>query len=790
MPEKKFFFNILVRTSGRPNYFADCLESIKAQTYPDFQVLVSYDDPETHKYLKRYPEIRIFPVQKTTVEPMPRRDHAHRIFPPNLYFNHLYQHIQEGLIIFLDDDDQFLDPQALQKIADRMETTDQILFWKVKFSEFREVPTREYFGHAPAYTQINTSGFCFHSSHLSHALWDGWTGGDYFVAKKLFEKIPNRIYLDQNLTGTQDQNGLAGMGIRNDKAITFDEMKIQFDRMGYLPPVRVLSTHTVHSFLSEVQQAARELPLDWEKGYAAGSRMYYEMATHPAIMERVSAILGPDIILWGCSIVKRPAGSQHPWHCDIEASTPRSGKTLNVWIGLKNTNGQTGLRFIPFSHKFDKTVQQVRYESGLARHQVNHERVLKWAAEWKPEVQILQPDMSDGEALFFDGKLWHSSMNHSDKDRFALLLQYATPDAEIKLLDLNNFEFPFSQIDLPRPPVILIQGDDHAGVNRLVQPPAAYDTAGNYQMSESRIYPLKLPLELPPQRIWKPYHIFNGTTANLEHLTCHASVLAPGSSPHPPHTHKEEEILVVLQGEAEVVLPEIPEEKGRRKRLKRGDFVYYPAHFQHTIVGAGQQPVNYLMFKWFNDYPSPIEQLPFQLRHGLPDEAHREDRAIKYGILFEGPTTSLRKLHCHTSVLKPGASYAPHVDPYDVAILVLEGQVETLGRTVFSNQVIFYPAGTSHGMANPSEDIAKYLVFEFHGKHAVYPARIKPSYKIKDQFAGVTENHSGELKRLKAENEALKASYSLRFGRLITRNVERFLGWYPPIRKILRKSSQ
>ncbi|MCB0666427.1 MAG: cupin domain-containing protein [Saprospiraceae bacterium] len=784
--EKKFFFNILVRTSGRPHYFEDCLRSIRSQSYPNYQVLVSYDDPESFEYLKKYDEIQIIPVDNQVTVPPPSRDFAHRVFPPNLYFNSLYKHVRKGLVLFLDDDDQFLDPHALAKIARHVKTPDDILFWRVKFSKDRVVPTGEYFGQAPVYTQINTSGFCFHSRFLPDADWDGWTGGDYFVARKLFAKIPNRIYLDQALTGTQDQNGLAGMGIRNDKAITFTEMKSQFERMGYLPPVRVLSTQEAHSFLNEVQRHPRELPLDWEKGYAAGSRIFYEMATHPAIMERVSAILGPNIILWGCSIVKRAAGSQHHWHCDIEASTPRQGKTLNVWIGLSNTNGQNGLKFLPFSHKFEKTIQQVRYESGVGRNAVTQEQVLSWAQQWQPEVQVLQPDMSDGEALFFDGKVWHGSSNHSGQDRFALLLQYATPDAEIRLLDLNNFDYPFSQLDLPRPPVILIQGDDLAKVNRLVQPPVASETPGSYIMAESRIFPLTLPLELPPPRIWKPYHIFNGTTANMEHTTCHISVLAPGSSPHPPHTHKEEEILIVLQGEADVFLPELPENQGRRKRLGRGDFVYYPAHFQHTIEGRGQEPVNYLMLKWFNQYPSPLESLPFGLYHGLPVQTKSSGQAIQYGILFEGQTSSLRKLHCHTSNLMPGASYEPHADPYDVAILVLEGQIETLGRKVESNQVIFYPAGTTHGMANPTAQQAKYLVFEFHGKHAVHPRQIKPAYRVLENNEEEHQRLTEEVRQLTAENKAIRLSYSLQIGRFITRNVERFLGWFPPIRKILK----
>ncbi len=44
-------------------------------------------------------------------------------------------------------------------------------------------------------------------------------------------------------------------------------------------------------------------------------------------------------------------------------------------------------------------------------------------------------------------------------------------------------------------------------------------------------------------------------------------------------------------------------------------------------------------------------------------------------------------------MLQPGAGYAPHADPYDVAILMLAGRVETLGQIVEPLGVIFYSAG-------------------------------------------------------------------------------------------------
>jgi quercetin dioxygenase-like cupin family protein len=85
-------------------------------------------------------------------------------------------------------------------------------------------------------------------------------------------------------------------------------------------------------------------------------------------------------------------------------------------------------------------------------------------------------------------------------------------------------------------------------------------------------------------------------------------------------------------------------------------------------------------------------------------------------LVFEGPTDYLKKLRCHVTTFAPQAGYAPHKDPYDVVIVVLAGEVETLGQRTGPHSVIFYAAGEPHGMRNPSLDVtARYVVFEFHG---------------------------------------------------------------------------
>jgi quercetin dioxygenase-like cupin family protein len=214
---------------------------------------------------------------------------------------------------------------------------------------------------------------------------------------------------------------------------------------------------------------------------------------------------------------------------------------------------------------------------------------------------------------------------------------------------------------------------------------------------------------------WRPFPLFSGRTPAHDDIACHFSVLSPGHCPHPPHEHIEEELLIILDGQADILIADGPQPDGARvERLGPGSFVYYPAHQYHTIRNCPEAPVTYLMFKWRAASEKPEQLLGPTFFHfdraALPDSSE----GFAPHLLFEGATAHLSKLHAHITQLQPGAGYPPHADEYDVAIVVLSGRVETLGRTVESHSVIYYSAGELHGMKNAGEAIARYLVFEFH----------------------------------------------------------------------------
>ena len=485
-----------------------------------------------------------------------------------------------------------------------------------------------------------------------------------------------------------------------------------FAAEGYLGPLRVFSAAECRTIAAYLKGTGHPAPADWDKGRAVHERFFYDLATRPAILALVKEILGEDVALWGASAVTKAPGHPHPWHSDIESSRP-DGRFVTVWIGVENTSRESALQVISRSHHLGRTVQEARHERGVKRALATPELMLEAARERQPEAMLVQPSMTDGEALLFDGRLWHGSNNTRKQGaRTAVLLQYVAADCPVRIPDFSQLDWPFRLRETPRPATILVAGSDRRGVNRLV--PAPPPGSRGLPMVVTAIHPFVLPLENPAHE-WERFPAFRGSTRSLADMSCHASVLAGGHSPHPPHAHVEEELLIPLHGEVELLITDSPTDPAPRlERLRPGSFVYYPAWQHHTIRNPGTSPVAYLMFKWHAASSGAKTPLTVAVHHFGSAAAPAGAPPFWMHRILEGPTAWLGRLHSHLTVMQPGGGYDEHVDAYDVAIVVLSGRVETLGQVVEPLSGIYYAAGEPHGMRNVGAEPARYLVFEFH----------------------------------------------------------------------------
>jgi len=208
---------------------------------------------------------------------------------------------------------------------------------------------------------------------------------------------------------------------------------------------------------------------------------------------------------------------------------------------------------------------------------------------------------------------------------------------------------------------------------------------------------------------WSRFPIFAGSTPACRFVGSHVSVLAPGATSHAPHAHETEELLAVLDGEADITLGEEVE------RLVSGEFVYYsPAGPPHAIRNAGAGPLTYWVLNWRGAGSAAPGALPSRVfRYSREQDVAKGFHARN--ILKHTPTAGLDKFHAHLTTLQPGAGYGEHVDEYDVAHLVLSGKVRTMGVEAGPWSLVYFASGEGHDMRCVSEEAAQYLVFELHG---------------------------------------------------------------------------
>lgn len=228
----------------------------------------------------------------------------------------------------------------------------------------------------------------------------------------------------------------------------------------------------------------------------------------------------------------------------------------------------------------------------------------------------------------------------------------------------------------------------------------------------------KLDYPIDVKENWKIYNTFAGRSGCLSVLDVHFSVLKAGETPHQLHRHWAEEVLIPVSGEAEILRAgDVSATDPTVVRIGPGQFVYHPSGQAHTIRGVAPGPSSYLVLRWENGAAVPErDALPggiFDYREAQQANAQGEGFAMT--PIFDSPTAHLDKFHSHATTLYPGAGYDAHADAHDVVILLLEGTVETIGQKVSAPSVIVYSAHKPHGMRNPGDVPAKYVVFEFHG---------------------------------------------------------------------------
>ncbi|MFA5366479.1 MAG: glycosyltransferase [Dehalococcoidia bacterium] len=211
---KKPLINILIRTSARPNYFKNCIESVFEQTYKNYNIIVGVDDDESLEYVKKYKcSIVRYDFNDVKIE---QKSGDLRYGAPakyNLYLNELHKYVKNGYIMYLDDDDKLNDRDALLKISKEIENGNDLIIYRSQFPKGRIIPSDENFLGKPVLYDISTLCFCFNS--VIKPEWEGYALGDFRVITFLYNYFKKITHIDEPLTAVQRKKA-NGLGRRDD----------------------------------------------------------------------------------------------------------------------------------------------------------------------------------------------------------------------------------------------------------------------------------------------------------------------------------------------------------------------------------------------------------------------------------------------------------------------------------------------------------------------------------------------------------------------------------------------
>jgi len=210
--------------------------------------------------------------------------------------------------------------------------------------------------------------------------------------------------------------------------------------------------------------------------------------------------------------------------------------------------------------------------------------------------------------------------------------------------------------------------------------------------------------------------VMEGSTTSLSHFEVHATSIQPGKAPHAPHTHAdEEEMIIVKEGTIKVTI------NGISNTLGPGSVAYAIPGEEHGILNTGKTQATYYIFKYKSRLPMELERArknggSFMINWDTvtvkkTDKGQRRE-------FFNKPTSQLVKFEMHTTALNEGLdSHAPHTHKEEEIILIVKGNVIMhVGDKTYSaapGDIVFLPSMILHNLVNTGKGQCEYFAFQW-----------------------------------------------------------------------------
>lgn len=204
---------------------------------------------------------------------------------------------------------------------------------------------------------------------------------------------------------------------------------VSFRANGFLYPLDALTPGEVTRYRSQLQQTEAHLGgslMDIDRKYRGNlhflCRWVDELIRHPAILDVMEDLLGPDLLLYTSRFfIKEPQSDEvAAWHQDSTYFGLRPYDHTTAWVALSNVSEASGpVEFAAGSHIRGQLLQR----SNVVKNSVNTagQIIVEWFDQSQTECAVLRPGQF---SLHHTCTVHQSAPNHSDERRVGIALSY------------------------------------------------------------------------------------------------------------------------------------------------------------------------------------------------------------------------------------------------------------------------------------------------------------------------------------------------------------------------------
>ena len=204
-----------------------------------------------------------------------------------------------------------------------------------------------------------------------------------------------------------------------------------YEKNGYYFPKDVTSEAEAAALVADLQAAEAEVAGDRARLSLLRSYpsqllpSFAGLIRHPRILDTVSQIIGPDVLVWSCGFFIKEAGAKSfvSWHQDLNYWGLDGEVEVTAWFALTPATVENGcMRFVPGSHRKKDVphVDKFAPDNLLTRGQEIAVEVDEASA-----VNVL---LRAGHASFHHGHIFHASgPNTTNQRRLGVAIRYVAP---------------------------------------------------------------------------------------------------------------------------------------------------------------------------------------------------------------------------------------------------------------------------------------------------------------------------------------------------------------------------